>query len=1209
MGGRVLRGARLLACAVMVLAAAPATAGATSTGDGVWHWQSPLPQGNKLLAVDFVDASIGWAVGQSGSIIHTADGGATWVGQISGTSWNLTDVSFADADNGWAIGRTELTPGTFDMQTSRLLLHTSDGGATWRRQALPGSQWPYLPKDVCFVDAQNGWILGDSGGYDNYILHTTDGGHTWEFQRPESWLPVQGIVFTSPTQGWAVSWTHVYRTDDGGATWQTARDDLGLFPHWSCVTAVGDTVWVGNAESVYWFTPQMVKSTDGGATWTTLSSPPQLLSAPVFVNASEGFGITRSMSQGIVHTADGGATWTSQYTDLWEDPFISNVDPLGLALAAGDALHAMVVGTFGAITATPDGATWNRLSSSLTRDELTDVAFPDALNGWVIARSGAVFHTTDGGAAWQDATPTGLQNPSCIEFVDADHGWISKGHDWDHDSSLLRTTDGGATWEWVPTGPALSSMGVVRLQFFDALHGWALLDYAGIMAHTDDGGTTWQVLDMETTGAGMRNGFDFAFSDPSHGVIVGLPSMSIDGKIVGRTAYTDDGGATWHPDGVDQTAGDGVMLRVVFGDAQHGWVVGSSAIGVSTIWCTEDGGITWQKVDLAAQTPALPAAALAATFRDVAAIDADSAIAVAREGVVLRTDDAGLTWYQQNAGLQRQDSGPYDQQLLAAVCAVDEAHIWAVGGHGTILSTWNGATGPDAIAPVTRVPEADGAWHNDPVITLVPTDGASGVVATVAKVDGGAWRPGDLVRVGAGAHYLLVSSRDAAGNTEDPASAQVKIDLHAPTTQIAARGTWTDQDVDVTLSAADDLSGVAATRWMYYGGLTRRGTSFTVPAPPGGLNDGEHLILYWSEDGAGNIETVNETTVRIDTWSPETTTQDDGALIVGRTAIGLSAGDPAARPDVLTTSGVAATYYSIDGGTYKAATSVQPPSHARTATGLPSMLGEAGQGLSSKAFIDPAADALADGRHTVSFYSVDAAGNAEAPSSISVTVDNSLTTALTGVARTTTNKPTAVWATPAGWTLARIELSASKAVDDVDGAFTTSIAGAGLQASATSFTFTGLAPLHPGTYYLHVRFHSASLSRYGWTPAKALVIPRTATPVLVSPARMTLSSAVQQGRQILKVACALTDRDDSLGSTQIKLTQQRVVNGKVVAQSSKTYTVKSPRAFGSRTHTYHFAWTRPTSLRGKGVYRVIAKARDQEYNWSKDLSASKKTTF
>lgn len=43
-----------------------------------WVWQNPLPQGNNLKCVKFIDANTGYAVSDV-SILKTTDGGNTWI--------------------------------------------------------------------------------------------------------------------------------------------------------------------------------------------------------------------------------------------------------------------------------------------------------------------------------------------------------------------------------------------------------------------------------------------------------------------------------------------------------------------------------------------------------------------------------------------------------------------------------------------------------------------------------------------------------------------------------------------------------------------------------------------------------------------------------------------------------------------------------------------------------------------------------------------------------------------------------------------------------------------------------------------------------------------------------------------------------------------------------------------------------------------------
>src|SRR4051812_48210051 len=67
-----------------------ATSSFTSTGDGSWVWQNPLPQGNGLLDISCPSPSICFAVhyggGVDGQLLATSDGGDTWIGQKSSVS-------------------------------------------------------------------------------------------------------------------------------------------------------------------------------------------------------------------------------------------------------------------------------------------------------------------------------------------------------------------------------------------------------------------------------------------------------------------------------------------------------------------------------------------------------------------------------------------------------------------------------------------------------------------------------------------------------------------------------------------------------------------------------------------------------------------------------------------------------------------------------------------------------------------------------------------------------------------------------------------------------------------------------------------------------------------------------------------------------------------------------------------------------------------
>ena len=85
-----------------------------------------------------------------------------------------------------------------------------------------------------------------------------------------------------------------------------------------------------------------------------------------------------------------------------------------------------------------------------------------------------------------------------------------------------------------------------------------------------------------------------------------------------------------------------------------------------------------------------------------------------------------------------------------------------------------------------------------------------------------------------------------------------------------------------------------------------------MPAPADGSGDGAHVYEYRALDGAGNASATGSCTVKIDTQGPGDRAhglQPDnhsGWQTSGRT-VTLTAGDSSG-------SGVAATYYTLDGG-------------------------------------------------------------------------------------------------------------------------------------------------------------------------------------------------------------------------------------------------------------------------------------------------------
>jgi photosystem II stability/assembly factor-like uncharacterized protein len=278
----------------------------------------------------------GWLVGSSGLILHTDDGGGSWVVQASGTEDELVDVFFYDDTFGWIVGAN----GT--------VLRSTDGGLTWRLQPPPTEL--HLT-GVHFADSAEGWACGTGG----VILHTTDGGANWETQPSGMTDTLFEIQFLDNLRGYAVGWHgEVRSTDDGGVTWTRRR------------TPFSDPQ-----------TPAEVVELTG------LS----------FVSADEGWVVGNNYDV-ILHTEDGGGTWDVQRYDVADGEY------LGAVQFTDDLRGVAVGGDDGAVLRTTDGgATWRSVDTP-AEFPLTGVSFASANEGWACGYGSCVDYTSDGGATW-----------------------------------------------------------------------------------------------------------------------------------------------------------------------------------------------------------------------------------------------------------------------------------------------------------------------------------------------------------------------------------------------------------------------------------------------------------------------------------------------------------------------------------------------------------------------------------------------------------------------------------------------------------------------------------------------------------------------------------------------------------------------------------------------------------------------------------------
>jgi photosystem II stability/assembly factor-like uncharacterized protein len=251
----------------------------------------------------FVDRDNGWVVGDSGQVLNTTDGGASWNPEESGVKTYLKCVTFANLSKGWIGGR------------DNLIGVTTNGGASWTWHHPVGESLRTFMA-ISFFGENAGWIVDNYGG----ILHTEDGGRNWTPQTSGLTTGIRSVQFLDAREGWATAdWRLVLHTTNGGGTWTvTNLDTLNFGRH---VVAVFEEIcfvnrstgWIATTTALSdtdYHPSSIVATSDGGRTWKIQATPEDdFVNAFAFANTSVGWA---AGSDGILYTNDGGRNWIYQ---------------------------------------------------------------------------------------------------------------------------------------------------------------------------------------------------------------------------------------------------------------------------------------------------------------------------------------------------------------------------------------------------------------------------------------------------------------------------------------------------------------------------------------------------------------------------------------------------------------------------------------------------------------------------------------------------------------------------------------------------------------------------------------------------------------------------------------------------------------------------------------------------------------------------------
>ena len=480
----------------------------------------------------------------------------------------------------------------------RGVYRSSDGGRSWTKVL-------YKNPDIGAID-----LARDPG--DPQVVYAA----LWQARRPpwEQYPPDEG-----PGSG-------LYKSSDGGVTWiELTGHGLPAGPFGRIGLAVGRgsrgarvyaLIGARAGEGLY-------RSDDGGATWRLGSSDPRITSRQWYFGRvsvdPQNADVVYVPDVALLRSTDGGATFTAikgapggdDYHELWIDPQSPN---------------RMIVGSDqGAVASLDDGRTWSSWYNQPTAQfyhVVVDGAFPYRVYGaQQDAGTAAILSRSDFGVlTFRDWAPVGAGESGYIAPDPTDSNIVYGGDTYGVVHRFDRRTGQSQDISPWPISSFGAPMPERKYRFtwtsplvFDRRDPQLLYLGAQMLLATRDGGLHWDVLSPDLTGAvsseskagpptpanAAARGYGVIYAIAPSPLAAGLIWVGTDDGLVHRTS---DGGRHWQnvtPEGLASWSLVSLIEASPFDTAAAYVAVDRHRLDEFTpyLYRTRDGGAHWTRAD------------------------------------------------------------------------------------------------------------------------------------------------------------------------------------------------------------------------------------------------------------------------------------------------------------------------------------------------------------------------------------------------------------------------------------------------------------------------------------------------------------------------------------------------------------------------------------------------------------------------------------
>ena len=551
-----------------------------------WFQQSPMPTGNNLRSIKFVNSNTGFISGDFGIILKTTNKGLLWEKKNINTNYQIKSIDFFDENTGIAIG--------FQQSSLPIIFKTVNGGENWYQINLPINR--SLIKINCTIN-NTAYMVGDSGS----ILKTTNKGNDWTTIVSGFNNPLYSVYFTDNNIGYAIGVNAlIIKTTNGGQSWIqqiSHQSDLNIYD-----------IFFNNPNTGYicggFLNGEIQKTTDGGNNWILQSVPYSgALNSVHFINPDYGFSVGNGGA--IIKTTDGGNNWNYQYTNLIEKL-------TGVQVISIDTTY--MIGFTGTIEMTNDGGnSWlSQFSGSVF--DLQSIYFSSLNTGYSIGIASDtrrhLIKTINGGLNWIYQTIPTNEIWNVVYFLDDSIGFIGG-----LGGNLFKTINGGVNW----IDTIMLSSSINDLYFLDLNTGF--ITGSGGILKTTNKGVNWELKEI-------LNGTSIKFVNFNTGFTSGYENTN------NYVYKTNNSGENWFR---IYTGINDPIYSEYFVDENTGFVCGGNFGGF--ILKTIDGGVNW--INVYSDSVLFP------SLKSIRFVNANTGICAgscAYGGYIIKTTNSGQNW-------------------------------------------------------------------------------------------------------------------------------------------------------------------------------------------------------------------------------------------------------------------------------------------------------------------------------------------------------------------------------------------------------------------------------------------------------------------------------------------------------------------------------------------------------------------------------------